>query len=585
MQGTGGGAANGGGGQAGIDEPGAIGGTVDRAVPQFECTSGTNPTGKGFRRLSDSEYRNTLAEIVSRSIGPNSVMARTVLSSLSAAMAGVPLDERKSVSSSTRPSFGRLDQRVDQEHIESTFGAAEATARALTTGERIGTVVGACATDGNAANDATCLDAFIARFGSWAFRRPVPADEARFYRDRFYGAKADADPLAYADLITAFLVSPQFLYHVELGDGGADSSKLSAHELANRISYLVWETMPDEALGQAAKSGALAEPAEREVQIERLLTDPRARTGVTRFFREWLRLEDTPALNKQVGEKLFNAFAGRTSPSAMLSSAMQAEILDMAMAITFDRQGSLDDLLLDEHAYVRTQELANLYGVPLWDGQGEPPLFPDGERPGLLTRAALHATGNAQTRPILKGVFIRDVLLCDELPAPPGDVMLVEPKLSPELSTRQVVETITEQPGTNCRSCHQTYLNGLGFATENIDSLGRLRSEQILFDDNGVEQTRIPVNTEAVVRVDVEDERPVNGPKELALRVVESRKVPACLARQMARFTFAREEEVEGDGCFLERVRRAVDSGKPLRELFKQALLAPEFASRTGGQP
>src|SRR5690606_34616289 len=159
------------------------------------------------------------------------------------------------------------------------------------------------------------------------------------------------------------------------------------------------------------------------------------------------------------------------------------------------------------------------------------PLLPAGERPGLLTRAWFLASGSASTRPILRGVFVRRNLLCDELAPPPSNVVAVPPGLRADQTTREVIEELTEQPGTSCASCHATLINPLGFVFEGFDALGRVQQEQRLFDD-GTQVGALPIDTTAVPRVTAEDERVVEGPAGLSQIMLESGKLEACLARQ-----------------------------------------------------
>src|SRR5690606_25433852 len=104
------------------------------------------------------------------------------------------------------------------------------------------------------------------------------------------------------------------------------------------------------------------------------------------------------------------------------------------------------------------------------------------------------------TRPIMKGVFIRTTLLCDEVPPPPQDGMAVSINLSPTLSTRQVVEEITEKE-PRCAGCHKSMINPLGFASENFDALGRMRTAQTLFDPTGKVVGQAPINTKSVPKI------------------------------------------------------------------------------------
>jgi hypothetical protein len=243
----------------------------------------------------------------------------------------------------------------------------------------------------------------------------------------------------------------------------------------------------------------------------------------------------------------------------------------MVAHYTWDEPAGIAALLTSERSFARTTDLAEIYGVAPWDGAGEPPLLPPGERPGLLTRAAFLATGSASTRPIKKGVVVRRRLLCDELPPPPANVNAMPPALRDDMTTRQVVEQLTEQPGTACAGCHSALINPLGFAFEGFDGLGRARSLE-----NGM-----PIDTRSVPRVVPSDETVSTGPADLIQLMLDSGKLEACLARQYARFTLGRMEDVSRDAALIERLRARLVETARLRDMLREVALAPELRERS----
>lgn len=201
------------------------------------------------------------------------------------------------------------------------------------------------------------------------------------------------------------------------------------------------------------------------------------------------------------------------------------------------------------------------------------------ERAGLLTHAWFLADATASTRPIQRGVRIRRTLLCDELAPPPPGVAAVPPERRPDQTTRQAIETLTEQPGIVCASCHALAINPLGFAFEGFDSLGRARSEQASLGSDGTRLGVLPVDTVTVPRVTAGDERVSTGPVDLVQLLLQSGKLEACLARNYFRFTFGRYEDPR-DGCALERLRaRLVESGR-IRDMLAEAGLLAELRER-----
>jgi hypothetical protein len=387
-----------------------------------------------------------------------------------------------------------------------------------------------------------------------------------------------------ADLVTVLLTSPGFVYQVEMGGDPVPNVsglyQLSDYEIAARLSYQFWQSTPDDTLLSAAERGELKDDAGFEKALDYVLSSPRAAQALSRFAREWFALDTLRALDSAVGDPVFDAFAGDDVPSPDLRDDMIQELTDSLAYHAFTRDDTLRDWIESPYAFARSEELANIYNTSVWDGSSEPPRFPEGERAGLITRAALLATGSANTRPIMKGVTIRERLLCDRLPPPPPNAGNNPPELSPTLTTREVVEALTEQPGSSCAGCHVGQINPLGFATENYDALGRLRETQPLFSGDGSLLAERAVDTVTTPGVWPTDKTESSGAHDLTQLLVESGKVEACFARQFVRFAQARQEDEAVDGCALEAVRASLARGESLRAALRSYALLPAFRQR-----
>jgi hypothetical protein len=569
---AGGGARGGATGAAGaeVKEPG-------RAA--FACNAAAKPPVDRLKKLTGTQYRNTLTDLVTFALGGDAAAAAQVIAE-APALAELPKDARASVAADLHGSFRRLDQTLQQPQVDATYDVGLQIGAALTAGARLGKVVGACATDGNAANDDACVTDFIKRFGARALRRPLGAEEVTFYRGVYAVTKIDAG--GFAATIAALLGAPQFFYLVESGGapvaGKPGVYTLSAYELASRLSYQFWDTMPDEALWRAAADGSLLTDATWAAEVDRLLASPRARQTIAAFYADWLKLGDVKPLDVLKTDPLFKAFAGADLPKPTLHQSMIDEVAGLVDHYTWGTQGTLRDLLTSDLSFARTAEVASLYGVSAWDGKAPPPTL-RGSRPGLLTRAAFLASPSGNTRPIMKGVFVRTTILCDEIPPPPADAGVNTPLPTSDLTTRQVVEGLTEGAGSSCASCHATLINALGFATEGYDALGRVRTKQRLYDATGRVKSELPIDTRSVPRVFPDDDRPSSGPADLARLIVDSGKADACFARQYFRFTFARWENDAADGCALEQLRAAARGGS-LASVLRTIALSPQFRQR-----
>lgn len=557
-------------------EPGEVGNPTI-APTTFECDPSLTSQSPGWRRLTRIQYENTLQDLLNVALG-DSLEALDVYSSLAPIISALPDDERPRVDEDLHGTYRRLDQGVAQSHVDNWYEVAARVAEQLTEGDRLTALVGDCATDDAAVDE--CLAAFVERFGARVLRRPLTDDEVAFHAG-FYGDTSVADPAGYADVVAGLLNAPQFLYIVEHGEGEAsreNTFELSAFELASRLSYHFWNSMPDDDLWDAAVSGDLLKPAVYEQEVERLFEDPRTQQAIDDFYREWLKLENLARLDQANDVPVFKTFAGDDLPSNMLNEAMNDEVVGLLSHLTWTNAASLDTVFTTQLIFPRTSELANLYQVDPVDAPIE---APQGDRPGLLTRAAFLATGSANTRPIMKGVFIRENILCDHIPSPPANAAAQVPELSPELSTREVVEALTEQPGTVCASCHESLINPLGFVTENYDALGRVRTEQRLFDADGEELGSTAIDTQSVPRVVDTDETSVDDAQGLMSLILESGKAHACLARHYFRYSFGRWEHVVNDGCTLEQMRRALVETGSLSGMLREVALTDEFRQRT----
>jgi hypothetical protein len=564
---------------AATDGKGGVPATGKHAELSFTCNPDAR-TAKTLQRLSRIEYQNTLGDLLNEST--SAATAADVLKAIQPSIDAYPAD---AVSKSAR--FATMDQGFSQEHADALMTIGTAVGAALTSSSaRIGELVGTCAADKSATATTMngCVDEFIARFGKRVLRHDLNQDERSFYREVYAASGNAVDAQGIADVVAVMLNAPDFVYRVEYGKdavAGKDSRfQLNDYEIATRLAYQFWQTTPDAELLAAADRGELSTDAGFTEALDRVLADDRAGEGLGEFTREWLHLDELRPLESLVGTPVFDAFAGADKPSVTLKEEMIQDLTDSMAFHALKEEGTLAEWLESPYSFAKSDALAAIYNTPKWDGQSQPPRFPEGERAGLVTRAALLATGSANTRPIMKGVLIRENLLCDKLGAPPANAFGKLPDLSGEKTTRELVEAVTQEPGSSCAGCHTKQINPLGFATEGFDSLGRKRDKQDLYDDNGKVVASKAIKTDSVPAIWIEDTTPASGPKDLTSMLVDSGKVDACFARQWVRYAAARSENEDSDGCELETVRSTLDSGQSLKEALKRFALLPQFRQR-----
>ncbi len=552
---------------------------VSYSTSAFECKPNLLPPELPLKRLSNLQFRNVVEDAV-RAMVPTS--ADAVLDEAAAQIGALPHDSR----SGPEPKYGgfrRLDQAIFQETVSGSYLVGALIGEAIANDPaRLAEAAGDCATDGDAGNDGECMSAFIEKVAPRILRRPITDDDVDFYTAI---AGDELETLDYADIINVLMSAPGFLYFIEEGVGDAvdGAIALSPHELANRLSFHFWQTGPDDTLWSLAESGDLTDPEVYAAQVERLVADPRTQAALDEFYGEWLDPQHLGQLDSSIGAPDFDAFRGDFTPTSDTREHMLAEVQRMARYYSVDAPASFDTFFSSDRSFAENQDIADIYGVSVWSG-GEPPALPD-ERQGITTRALLLSSGSATTHPIMKGVFLRKAILCDEVPPPPGDAMAIAMNIEPSGITARDAATAISEARDDCAGCHKTMINPLGFVTESFDALGRFRTSETAYDKTTGEPIgSAPVDTSSVPLVVGDDERPASTAAELNQYMLESEKPQACFARRYFRFTFGREETA-ADGCLLADTHEALLDGDDLGSVLRSVALSTQFQKKTTEAP
>ncbi len=333
--------------------------------------------------------------------------------------------------------------------------------------------------------DDDCAETVITAFGRRAWRRPLTADEVtRFTRVARTAATTLGDfhdGLEYA--IAGLLQSPDFLYRVELGQvdpTGELGHRYDDWEMASRLSFLLWNTTPDDELLDAAAAGDLTNESGLLAQTERLLASPRSTDGLVAWFDDWMHLAELDELYKE--PLVFPHMSDTLGESAR----QESERLFKMVAI--DRGDDLRDLITSRRTFI-DRELAALYDVqaPARDGFAAHEHPEDSQRRGLLGHASFLALNAhpVSTSATLRGKFVREVFLCAELPGPPAGVDTSIPPVTEQARTlRDRVQQHLVDP--SCAGCHEN-MDLVGLAFENFDGIGRYRTleEGVPIDSSG----------------------------------------------------------------------------------------------------
>jgi len=568
-----------------ITGTGGAGGTMPG--PTSPDMFGTCPSGGGepgvspLIKLSTIQYRNTVRDLLGAS------GLSDVATDVAPMLAAIPDD--------STVAFRGLDTRVSTDHIQCYFNVATAVADGATkTSQRLTALAGSCA--GTSPLAQSCLDAFLASFGKRAFRRPLASDELAEMKDVAMGtspAPANATE-AIRNVVVMLLMSPRFVNHLELAGtavaGSSDLLALDPYEIASRLSYTFWQTLPDDALLAAAADGSLATDAGFSTQLDRVFADPRTHDTVWQFWNEWMKFDsftgfssDRPAfMTFAAGENV--GVAGHDHWGDMVT-----EIHDLTDLYTWTQSGSLDDLLTSDQSVTKSADLAHLYGVSAWSGSGSYPRFTDGSRSGILQRAALLADNLETTNPFHRGALIRRSILCDNLPRPDPNSLpagsLDPPPQNTAMTTRQRYEAKVAG-NDQCSVCHNSFSN-LGYVMEAYDALGRFRTMEKVYDEQtGALLATLPLDTTGVPQVVVGDMRSVSGPAEMNQRIVESGKVEACLSANYFRYALRRDPTANSaDACAYDSMRSGLVSGGALAAAFRGIATSAGFRQHKVGAP
>jgi hypothetical protein len=413
--------------------------------------------------------------------------------------------------------------------------------------------------------DMACGSQFIESFGARAFRRPLTDEEQQRY-EGFFAQQMEAISFRGALELTvqAFLQAPAFLYRLELdGEVDGDAVQLDDYEMASRLSYFLWQSMPDDELFAAAAAGELHTADQVQTQARRMLDAPRAVDAIVDFHRQWLAFDRVFEENKD--PELFPDW------SEDLRAAMREES-DRFVAWNFEEgDGTIASLLTSNVSFVNGV-LAEFYGVDASGDDFQQVTLPE-ERSGLLTRGTFLASRShsANGSPPLRGVAVLDELLCDRPPPPPPNADTSTPMSDGEPRTnRELFEARTAPAG--CQNCHQR-INGIGYGFEAFDATGHYRTTD---NDQPVDATGELIGTDVDGTFD--------GATELSERLATSGQVEYCAVRNWFRYAFAREDQ-PGDWCKLDALYTALQQHDgDVRELLVQITSSYEFTHRPAEQ-
>ena len=417
---------------------------------------------------------------------------------------------------------------------------------------------------GAAAEEAACARAILSAIARRAYRRPVADDDVErlltFYaRGRAAGGSFDT---GVEMALRRLLVSPEFLFRVERDPEGVEageSYRVSDLELASRLSFFLWSSIPDDELLDVAERRELSVPAVFEAQVERMLADPRSEALVGNFAGQWLTLRNAAAV--QPDEDEFPDFGER------LRQGFRRETELLFSSVLRENRSALD--LLDADYTFVDERLARHYGIPNVRGSHfRRVALEDGARGGLLGHGSiLTVTSYAnRTSPVNRGKWVLENILGTPPPPPPPDVPDLETAEGGQaLSMREAMEQHRANPV--CASCHRL-MDPLGLALENFDAIGRWRDRS---------ETRGAIDATG----ELPDGTPFDGPaglKDALLRHPE--RFVTTVTEKLMTYALGRGIEYYDASAVRAIVRGAAEDGYRLSSLVKGVVRSAPFQMR-----
>jgi len=412
-------------------------------------------------------------------------------------------------------------------------------------------------------NSRKAAQQLIAGFLKKAYRRPVDAGEVEPYMKLYDRAAERGDP--YEERIklalSGVLVSPKFLFRVEKPNSAPGIHPLSSYEIATRLSYFLWSTMPDEELMALADTGRLQEPKVLASQVNRMLDDPRARIFADTFIGQWLGTKD---LGGRVAPPLIDLQDFYTPETA--ADLREEPVLMFHYMMSENR--SVLDLLNADYTFLNDR-LVKFYQlqdkVTGVGSEFQLVKWPDDRRGGVFGLGAVLAMTShyKQSSPVLRGAWVLENVLGQTVPPPPPDVPALEvtAKGHKDLTIRETMEL--HRANATCATCHRM-IDPIGFGLENFDWMGRWRDTE----------KGKPVDASGVMP----SGEKFNGPVELRQLMLKRKdEFLRNVTQKVLGYALGRSLQ-DGDQCTVQKIMAAIEKDHyGTRTLIREVVLSVPF--------
>ena len=463
--------------------------------------------------------------------------------------------------------LGAGGKGVSDTGFEQYDAMARHIAEQIIDGDHRGVVL-ACKPASARGPDGACAEQFLSRVGRLLFRRPLTPAELKFHlgvADQV--AKQSKDFYEGLELsLATMLAAPQYLYRTEITEPDRDhpgQNRLTSYSKATRLSFLFWDTTPDSQLLDAAENGELDTSEGLKRQVDRMLASSRFEAGVRAFFSDMLGFEDFRNLEKDGA--LYPKF------TSFVANEAQEQTLRTIVDILLAQRGDYRDLFTTRKTFL-TQQLGSIYKVAVVkdapNGSPDrwvPHEYAEGDpRAGILAQAgfvALHSH-EGRTSPTIRGKALRELIMCQKVPAPPGNVafeILQDTKNPLYKTTRERLAAHATE--AMCTGCHKI-MDPAGLAFENFDSDGSYR-----LTENGN-----PIDPSGVL-----NNVPFKDAAGLGQVMRDNPATASCLVTRVSAYGLGREPSKEQADWLIDLQKRFTASGYRLPDLMRQIATSPEF--------
>jgi hypothetical protein len=506
---------------------------------QTSLAATAGPYLAGLRRLTESQYRNSISDI----FGPDILVQGKFepdqrVGGLLAASGSTLSITPAGFEGYAKIADGIARQVVDEKHRAKLL---------------------ACTPKSATASDRACAGQIFEKIGLQLFRRPLTSEELKARLDAADAVTKQSGNF-YTGIrysLTTLLSAPDFLFRTEVAVPAGKAYTLDGYSRAARLSYMLWDTTPDEGLLTAARTGALDSDAGVKTEVARLMASPRLEVGMRSFFSDFLQLDTLGTITKD--PTIYPKYSDEIAASA------REETLRTSMDLVLKHNGDFRDLFTTRKTFIN-RSLAWIYDVPYnLDGAWMPYEFHDGDgRSGIVTQASMLSMFShpGRSSPTKRGVALMDIFLCEPTPTPPANVdfSIVNDVNNPKLRT--VRDRLMAHATTpTCASCH-THSDPIGLSLEQFDSVGERRLK-----DDGRD-----IDVSATIA-----DKHFEGAGGLGQYLHDNPRVPACFVRKLYAY---------GVGASSEDIQTATDrsylngfttGGYQVPALIKSNVTSPQF--------